>query len=222
MKINGEAAARLADAIEAEASRDLYAAAPTDLDLRTPIIGGSTNLLAPTLPASYFNRTIGLGMQQPATPGDLDEVISAYRDAGIQSYWVHLNPLAQPKALPQWLDKRGFKLAQRRSWAKFLRGVDPIPEPGTSLHIRAAIRADTRAVAQVVCKAYGLPTQLLPWFEALVTRAGWEFSVATAEGRIVATGALYTSRHTAWLRIGATLPEFRSRGAQTALLCRHI
>ncbi len=217
-----ENAALLADAIEAEASRDLYGAAPADLDLHTQIIADATVLLAPSLPASYFNRTIGLGMQQPASPGDLDAVNYAYRDAGVRNYWIHLNPLAQPRTLLQWLEERNFELAPRRSWAKFLRGVDPIPDPGTSLRIRPALPADANEVAYVACTAYGLPDKLLPWFAALVARPGWRVFVATADAQIVATGAIYVSGPAAWLGIGATLPEFRKRGAQTALLARRV
>ena len=223
MKLHGADAARLADAIEAEASSDLYAAAPASgLGIRTQRLGGATVLIAAGIPGSYFNRAIGLGMQQPASAADLDAVINAFRDAGIQTYWLHLNPMAQPKDFPGWLAERGFEVAPRRSWAKFLRNTEPIPQPDTSLRIRAAQRADAQAVAQVVCSAYGLPEPLLPWFEALVTRPGWEIFVASADDRIVATGAVYIDGRTAWLGIGATLPEFRNRGAQTALLARRI
>jgi GNAT superfamily N-acetyltransferase len=222
MKFNSEESVRLADSIEACASRDLYATAPADLDLRSQIIAGATVLLAPKLPVSYFNRTIGLGMQQPASPNDLDAVTSAYRAAGIQAYWIHLNPLAQPQALPQWLEARDFELAPRRSWAKFLRGAEPLPAIKTSLRVRLAAGADAPALAQVVCAAYGLPALLIPWFEALVGRPGWQVLVATADAQIVATGAAYIRGRTAWLGIGATLPEFRKRGAQTALLAARI
>jgi GNAT superfamily N-acetyltransferase len=90
------------------------------------------------------------------------------------------------------------------------------------LHIRPAARVDATDVANTACKAYGLPPVLGPWFEALVGRPGWQVYVGEADDRVVATGSVYIRGDQAWLGIGATLPEYRRRGAQRALLTERI
>jgi len=69
MELQSDEGSRLADAIEARAAADMYAAVPAALEIRTEVVGGATVLLAPRVPVSYFNRAIGL-----AAPGvDLRE-----------------------------------------------------------------------------------------------------------------------------------------------------
>jgi GNAT superfamily N-acetyltransferase len=41
-------------------------------------------------------------------------------------------------------------------------------------------------------------------------------------GKAVSTGALFVSGEAAWLDFATTLPEYRGRGAQAALLARRI
>jgi GNAT superfamily N-acetyltransferase len=67
-----------------------------------------------------------------------------------------------------------------------------------------------------------MPATLEPWFGALVGRPGWTFVVAEADSRIAATGAVFVDGSTAWLGVGATLAEYRNRGAQSALLAARI
>ena len=96
LNLTAEQANRLADDIEAQAAVDLYAAAPASLELRTETLAGATMLLAPRVPASFFNRVIGLGGERPATTRDVAAVLDAYRKAGVTDYWVHLTPTARP------------------------------------------------------------------------------------------------------------------------------
>lgn len=78
--------ARVVDAIEAAAFKDLYAAAPEPLaralGLRVAEIAGATLLLAPGIPQPVFNRAIGLGVHASVTQPDLDALIAAFRAAG--------------------------------------------------------------------------------------------------------------------------------------------
>lgn len=101
---------RLADAIEAQAARDLYAAAPAAMGLAAPEVGGATRLLAPSLPVSWFKSAIGFGVDRPATEADLDAVLEICRSAGVADFWVHLSPAADPPELADWLADRGLAL----------------------------------------------------------------------------------------------------------------
>jgi GNAT superfamily N-acetyltransferase len=214
-------AIRLADDIEAAASADLYAAAPASLGFRTEHIADTTVLLSPRLPVSYFNRAIGLGGHTPATETTLDAVIGRFREAGVADFWVHVTPAAQPAELATWLHERGLTPPPRRSWAKFLRAPAPVP-PQPALPVRRATAADAAAVARTATAAFGLPAALGDWFGQLIDRPGWQVLVAEVEGQIAATGSVFVREQTGWLGIGATLPEHRRRGAQTALLAARI
>jgi GNAT superfamily N-acetyltransferase len=213
---------RIADAIEAEAMANLYAAAPADLELRAESLAGATLLLAPRLPVSFFNRAIGLGVATPATDDVLDAVIGRFRAAGVAEYWLHLNPVAQPRDLAERLATRGFVPPARRSWAKFLRTPAAAAAHASHFLVRVAEPRDAAAVATTVCAAYGMPAAIAPWFAALVGRAGWHVLVAETDGKIAASGSVFIAGQTAWLGIGATLAEYRNRGAQTALLAARI
>ena len=222
MNLASDEGRRLGDAIEARAMADLYAAAPRALDCRVAAIAGATLLLAPRIPASYFNRVIGLGVFEPATEAALDAVVERFRSERVSDYWLHLNPVAQPKELAGWLSARGFAPPPRRTWAKFLRGPEPCAARPTALSVRTAAPTDADEIARVVCSAYGLPATLSSWFARLVGRDGWHFVMAESDSRLAATGAVFIAGTTAWLGVGATLAEHRNRGAQSALLAARI
>jgi len=218
----GPAAERLADWIEAEACRDMYAAAPAALRLEVQVLGGATALVAPTLPVTYFNRVIGLGDQAPATAATIRAIGALYAAAKVTSYWVHVIPSALPTNVGALLEQAGLALPARRSWAKFLRTVTDAPVATTELRLREAIAADAEAVGHVITRAFGMPAAIGPWFGALVGRRGWTVLVAESAGSVVATGAVFVQGDHAWIGAGSTLAEFRGRGAQSALLAARI
>jgi GNAT superfamily N-acetyltransferase len=222
LKLDSDEGRRLADSIEARASADIYAASPQALDCRVEAIAGATLLLAPRVPVSYFNRVIGLGVFEPATETALDAIVERFRAARVADYWLHLNPVARPERLTEWLSARGFAPPARRTWAKFLRGPEPYSAQPSALSVRTAKPSDADGIARVVCSAYGMPATLSSWFAGLVVREDWYFVIAESGGRPVATGALFIAGAMAWLGVGATLDEHRNRGAQSALLAARI
>jgi len=222
MELQSDEGSRLADAIEARAAADMYAAAPAALEIRTEVVGGATVLLAPRIPVSYFNRAIGLGVDEPASESSLDEIIAKFASARVADYWLHLNPIARPRELPDWLAARAFATPPRRTWAKFLRGTQRYDTRPSAFRIRRADARDAPAVAQTACSAFGLPALLAPWFAALVGRPGWNFVVAETDTGVAATGAVFIAGTTAWVGVGATLADQRNRGAQSALLAARI
>jgi GNAT superfamily N-acetyltransferase len=67
-----------------------------------------------------------------------------------------------------------------------------------------------------------VPAFLAVWFGATLFADGFRHFGVRHDGRIVATGAMYVAESIAWLGFGATLPEHRGRGLQTALLARRV
>jgi hypothetical protein len=217
---------RAADAIEAAAFRDMYAAAPREFAAQLGIVardvGGATLLVARGVPDPVLNRAIGLGVTRAAAESDLEAVISAYRAAGVKSWWVHLTPGAEPAALRGWLERRGFALAKRNAWAKMLRGAQPAPAVETPLEVRAARAGEHTALAESICAAYGMPAAFVPWFAALPARAGWRASVALEAGQVVGGGLLYLAGREAWLGAGGVRAEQRGKHAHRALMALRV
>jgi len=67
-----------------------------------------------------------------------------------------------------------------------------------------------------------MPPNFAPWLAQLPGRQGWYCFVAYDGAEPAATGALYVHEDIGWFGIGATLPEHRRRGAQTAILAARI
>lgn len=183
-------------------------------------VGTATALRLQKVQAFIFNRVIGLGLGRPATEAELDRLIEVYRQAGITRYGFQLTPWAQPAELPSWLEKRGFRAGD--NWAKCLRGAAPAPQISTGLAIKTVGPDEALSFAEIACKVFHLPAILQPWTALTVGRAGWTHYMAYDGSKPVATGALLVRGELGWLGIGATLPEFRRRGAQGALMARRI
>lgn len=207
---------------EVLACRDFYRAAPASLGFRVEPLAGSTLFLAPRVPVSYFNRALGFLDGIPLTETDFDRLIGIFSAAGVSDFWIQLTPNAAPPALPGWLAARGFSLAPRASWAKFVRQTSDPPPWRTHLEVRPALADDAAAIARVIGDAYELPAELRPWIASLVGRPDWLFFVACAEGAAVATAAVHVQKDTAWLGFAATDARYRRLGAHGALLALRI
>lgn len=220
------ALARAADAIEALAFSDLFAALPSALQPRLGLqvrkVAGATALLARGLPTSMFNRVIGLGLERPATEADIDALMAAFQQAGGQPWWLHCSPDAQPQDLPQRLLARGFTVPARRSWAKVMRNDSPPPVIATDLQIEPATEATLAETAAAITQAFGMPSFMPTWIAALYGRPGWTvYTVKDAAGT-VGGGCLFVDGDIAWLGMGGVLDSHRRRGGQGALMARRI
>lgn len=219
-------AAKLADEAEAAAYRDMCRAAPAEFvratGLRSVEVGGATLILAPGIPTTMFNRAIGLGIFRPASEADLDDVIAEIRRTSCGKFWIHLNPSARPPRLESWLAGRGLRLARRRAWAKVLfEGSEP-PSMKTSLTVREVDEARADELAAVLTTAFEMPALFSCWFHALVGRPNWHAVAGFRGEQMVCGGFLYRERDFAWLGVAGTLPGFRGRGGQRAVMARRM
>jgi GNAT superfamily N-acetyltransferase len=217
---------QLVDGIEAAAFRDMCRAAPAEFvdatGLRCLETGGATLIVAPGVPTPMFNRAIGLGVNRAADDGDIDAVCAAFRDAGSSQFWVHVSPVAEPANLAARLGDRGFRLARRRAWAKMLYDGDAPADAPCSLTIREVGPAQADALGAAIARAFDMPASFANWFRALIGRAGWS-AVAGFDGATLACGGfVYRQADFAWLGAAGTLPEFRRRGGQRAVMTRRL
>lgn len=207
------------ESAEFEAYLDLYRASPEIAQVAE--IGGAACTALPGLPERIFNRVLNLTSTAP-----LDEIAAFY---GTGPWWI-----SDSHGLGPELEKLGF--VRDYGWMKFSRGVGP-RQAQSDLHVERidADRADD--FARVVVGGYGMPEWLHEMNARVVGRPGWSCYVAydgdnpagagalfvhPSSGRAAGLGPAALQGALGWLGFGATLPDYRGRGAQSALLAARI
>lgn len=220
---NAEHTLRL-EGIEAEAWGNLYRAASledrTTCGLRSPVLGTTTCAIASNVDVLGFNRVIGLGVEKPASMSQIDEIVERYLGAGVNRFFIQLSPFGAPRALPDWLEHRGFR--HYNNWMKLVRGVEPPPDVTTDLKVEEIGPERSESFAALVATCLDWPASVQPWIASIVGRPRWKHYLALDEGTPVATGALYASDGWGWIDFASTSPTHRRRGAQGALMARRI
>ena len=214
----------LAEEIERAALADLHEAASPELraslGIESRTIGSAFVSIARALPASaiVFNRAIGLGGRAPETEDTIREIVETYRAAGVARYFVQVHPDSRPRQIGDWLLDCGLERA--RGWQKFSRGRDLVPDPRTDLTIREIGPDHGAEMAVILSDAFDLGDAARPWLARLPARDRWHIFMSFDGEAPAGTGALFIDGDVAWTDFGATAPEFRQRGSQSALL-RH-
>jgi hypothetical protein len=166
-----------------------------------------------------FNRAMGLGRDRSTIAAELDDAARFYAEAGVR-YTVSVAPSSTAGELAEQLLARGFTADY--AWMKFRRGVEPPDVPETDLRIERVGREHAAAFGRVVTAAFELPFAFESWTAALVGRPGWQCFVGFDGNVPAAAGALYVAGESGWLGFGATAPEFRRRGGQSAMFAARI
>ncbi len=185
-------------------------------------LGGAYVSAFAGLPATAItiNRTIGLGLDEPADEAQLDAVIATYAGAGIKRYFVHVHPEARPVDLADRLKGKG--LAPARAWVKLARGRERPPPASTRLEVRRAGPADAAALGRIAAAAFDLGEAGEAVLRALVGRPCWHVFMTAYEGEPAGCGTLYVEDGIGWLDWGAMAPDYRGLNGQAALLRQRI
>jgi len=216
--------ARHLECFEAEAWGDLYIATPEtaakDCGVALERLGVAHAGIASKVDVLAFNRVIALGMDDTAEPSMIDDIIALYRQHAARRFFIQLSPFASPDELPQWLQERGFHHCN--NWTKLYRDVTLLPPVKTDLQVREIGEEHADAFATVMVSSFEWPERLCPWVAATVGRPGWHHYMAFDGDTPVATGAVYIRGEFGWIDFASTLPEYRGRGAQAAIVERRI
>ena len=214
-----------AEIIEAEAYSDFCLAIPgpvrVNLGFQEYRTGSVLTAVAGLLDVAAFNRTLGLGVVEPATERQVADIIGCYVAAGVKNFLVHAHPGALPQWLPSWLFDNGLDMRSR--WAKMTRDDEPIKPAKFDGTVHEATAGDTGDFARLAAAAHGIPSTAEPWFGALIGREFWHCYVAKYQGEGIATACMYRApTGMAWLGFAATLPAHRKHGAHHALVHRRV
>jgi len=209
---------RVAEQVEAAGWADLMRACPAGLaqglGLSVDQQAEAITSIASRVPPPIFNRSCGW-----RTEGDWTAALDRHRRSGAAEFFLQPLPDAGP-TFAGWARAQG--LVHRSRWAKMIRDCATPAEARTDLTITEAGTKHADAFAAVVLGGFGMPPLLAPWLVALAARPGWRSYVGWDGNTAVAAAALRIDGGTAWCGLGATLPDHRGRGGQSAMFARRI
>jgi len=225
---------KLATRLERAVARDLATFAETCMRLdpslraaRTEFAGGLALFLAPGSPV---NMIYGAGFSGPVTAEEFDDVERFYAENGTRAA-ISLSPLAEEVLVAQ-LSVRGWMVTDFEN--VLVRELDGdasslerrLPAPGVDVRV-ARTPEELASWAAVSSAAFSAPQ--LPSAESVRMGVGMTASddvtllMGGVDGANAGTGALQMHGDgLGWLMSDATLPAFRGRGVQSALLAERL
>lgn len=213
-----------AEWIETQALSEFHQAAPdatrAALGLERIELGGAHLFIARHDPNIMLNRILGLGMNRPATEELLGQIRDYYTAAGVDDYFLHVQPRVRPPRLWNWLFDAG--MARDRGWTQFIRGTQPVTPRPTTLRVERIGRDHAFDFARIAADGFDLSEAAVPALAGMVGLPGWYHFMSFDGDRPVGTGALRVAKELAWFDWAATDPQFRGRGSQSLLLAQRI
>lgn len=173
-----------------------------------------------------LNHVTGLGMAGAVEPAALASLEAAYASRGL-GVEIDLCPHAEPSLLPL-LARRGYAVNAFSN--TYVRPLDDVPAPGVDVPGIDVLRGpDANAlfldasIAGFSVQAQDRPRELLAALARIAqAREDTSLFVARVDGRVAGSAGLSVAESALGrigeLYIASTLPEFRGRGVQTALL----
>jgi GNAT superfamily N-acetyltransferase len=171
------------------------------------------------IPAVILNRVIGLGIYSEISPGELEKISGFYNNHPYP-YNISLSPYAKPESLKNTLTENNF--STKNSWNKFYRTCERVHEPETSLRVEEIDSRHADDFADVVINVFKNPPELKPNVSLLVGRKNWHHYLAFQNDLPAAAGSMYIHGDTAWFGMATTYPEYRGKGAQSAIIAKRI
>lgn len=214
----------LFESTERDAVESWIAAAPAALAgparMGLERLGGALLVHAGATDVLMFNRVLGLGALEPPSGEPLDHARERFLAVGAKRFMVQVAPGPWAAELEALLTARGYR--RHNHWIRLARDARPAAPPSTDLRIDPMPDAYAMEFGGLIAQVFAYPPEAVAWTAALFGRPGWRFFGAF-EGAALAGGvALHQHGEGAWFGFAATRPEFRGRGAQTALIARRI
>jgi GNAT superfamily N-acetyltransferase len=163
----------------------------------------------------------GLGMGGPAGEADLQRLHDFYRSRGAAAH-VEVCPLADP-SLSEWLGRRGYRLA---GWtnvlARALSADEPFAPARAGVEVRPVAPEEGEVWGRIVARGFTGKPEATP-AEVEISRPLFAVPavrcfLGLVDGAAAAGGVVALYRDVATLFGTSTLPAFRGRGLQTALI----
>jgi GNAT superfamily N-acetyltransferase len=166
------------------------------------------------------NRVLGLGSAGEPTTAQLTQIRELYKDAGVSRFFLHVLPELFGSKYATLLREAGYE--PYRGWMKFSRGAGDVAPSTTDLTLRPIGTEYASDFAAIVGPAFDFDADFQPAIAALINARNWHVYMSFDGDTPAGTGALYMRDGMAYLDFGATHPDFRRRGAQSAILSTRI
>ena len=167
-----------------------------------------------------INRTLGLGVEAPATLDDVRQVVDGYRAAGVPNYFLHIYPSRLQPGVYDELPALGLERA--RGWRKFERGAAPPPAAKTDLRVERVGVDRAHHFGRIVADAFGMSEAAGPMLAGLAHDSRWHLYVSYEGDSPAGAGALMVDGECGWCEWGATSKAFRQRGSQGAIMSARL
>jgi len=172
-------------------------------------------------PSRFWSKVQGFGFDEPVTSELVGEVLDFFRAAGNPVTNFHLPPEVLPADWAEICQVHGLR--QGATMVKLVRDGSPVEPAVTSLRVGPIAVEDRAAWAAVQVEAFGLPDPdggIGEMLAAINDVPGVTGYAAWDGDKLVATAALYVEGEVGEFVSASTLPAYRGRGAQSALLAR--
>lgn len=206
---------------EAEAMFQIQVNAPEHvrsmLGIEVTRIGGATVTFMRDDPTRYWSKVIGLGFEQPVTRELIGRIHDFYasRDASMAT----LQPA--PSVLPpDWADIcAAYGITAGSSWVKLVHDLTDVRPAETTLRVGPAGPEHAAQWGSLLMRGFGMPEKgLAEMMAGVVTHPDFHAYGAWDGEDMVAAADFYVYDGVAEGYGAATLPEYRGRGAQSAIL----
>jgi ribosomal protein S18 acetylase RimI-like enzyme len=180
--------------------------------------GATVAAVDPTRPElDFVNRVYGLW---PEDADRVDEIASLYRDRGVRG-WFELAPSERFEQLANALAGAG---AGHVGFHTVLHGpASERPLPGV---VETQSAPDPELFADILLRGHGVPEGARVRDRGSVARwaalDAWRLYLARVDGEPAGAALLTLDEDIGYLANASTLPEYRGRGVQTALIARRI
>lgn len=193
-------------------------------DVTLPVAGGHAGFGGVDSP---LTQAFGLGLNGPVTESDMAGMEEFYQAHGAPVN-IETCPLADPSLL-KLLNERGYRPIEYSNVSvRELsdRDSQAWPDPTSKVHVRTPAEDEAESYSLVVAKSFFESTEISPEFLSIFTScfhaAGAFFFLAEVDGVPAGGGMMSIHQGVASLGGAGTLPEFRNRGVQKALLLARV
>lgn len=217
--------ARDAERVERAALADIHAAATPELrdslGLHHETVGNVLVSVAAHDPSILLNRALGLDVEAADAAGTVRRIADTYRHHGVGRYFLHVHGPVDSEPAARVLAANGLR--RHRGWMAFTREVTDLPPAvETPFRIERIGSGHGTDYGRIVAAGFDLTDRAVPLVAALAARPDWHLFMTFDGDRPVGGGALFRHGEDGWLDFGATHPDRRGRGSQTALLAHRI
>jgi GNAT superfamily N-acetyltransferase len=222
MTVTSDPRSVLAERAEAECFYRLEAwadrATRDALGIETLRIAGGVALSVRNDVTKYWSKALGFGFPEPVDRELIDQILTFYRQQRNPNFVLQIAPHWLPADWTEICAEYG--LTAGSEWMKLVCPADSfVPSDDTRLRIAAVPVAEATDAASVMLRGWGMPEPgLVDMLASVVGREGFQVFGAWDGDTMVAMAALHLQGETAQFAGASTLPGYRGRGAQSALL----